>query len=105
MQFYGFLIMGLLFIVCGIGHDWFLNEEAPRYRQWLFLIVYAFTFLFRYVELIRVCFICWDTDDELEYQTVIHTTTVIALTCDSHSYTHKCTIGVIVILVQIRLPS
>jgi len=47
IQFFGFLIMGTLFCICGYGRDWFLSSEVgSEYRQWLFLFFYSLTFLF-----------------------------------------------------------
>ena len=51
IQLMGFLVMGLLFCICGYGHDWFLGEaatanEGSGARQWLFLFLYSLTFLF-----------------------------------------------------------
>jgi hypothetical protein len=44
----GFCMMGLLFFVCGVFRDWFLQEGAPFSRKVLFLVLYSLTFLFRY---------------------------------------------------------
>jgi len=44
VQVNGFLMMSILFLICGIGHDWLL--EGGTMRKWLFMILYALTFLF-----------------------------------------------------------
>ncbi len=47
VQINGFVIMGVLFFICGIGHDWFLSAEGiAAGRQWIFLLIYSLTFLF-----------------------------------------------------------
>ena len=48
VQLMGFCMMGLLFFVCGVFRDWFLQEGAPFSRKVLFLVLYSLTFLFRY---------------------------------------------------------
>lgn len=48
VQLMGFCMMGLLFFVCGVFRDWFLEEGAPFSRKVLFLVLYSLTFLFRY---------------------------------------------------------
>jgi hypothetical protein len=47
VQLMGFCMMGLLFFVCGVFRDWFLQEGAPFSRKVLFLVLYSLTFLFR----------------------------------------------------------
>jgi Sugar (and other) transporter len=44
----GFLVMGLLFVICGTYHDWFLAPDLPNVllRKILFLLLYSMTFLF-----------------------------------------------------------
>lgn len=42
----GFLAMALCFVICGGAHDWFLDGDENSPRRWLFLLVYALTFLF-----------------------------------------------------------
>ena len=44
VQVNGFLMMSILFLICGIGHDWLL--EGGVIRKWLFMVLYALTFLF-----------------------------------------------------------
>lgn len=44
VQINGFLAMSVLFLICGVGHDWLL--EGGIIRKWLFMILYALTFLF-----------------------------------------------------------
>lgn len=46
IQFNGFLIMALLFTICGLFHDWFVEPNSPPYRKWMFLLLYSLTFLF-----------------------------------------------------------
>lgn len=52
IQLIGFLTMGILFCICGYGHDWFLESSnlegstVTTGRQWLFLFLYSLTFLF-----------------------------------------------------------
>lgn len=47
IQLMGFIIMGVLFCICGYGRNWFLTDELGyEYRQWLFLFFYSLTFLF-----------------------------------------------------------
>ena len=47
VQINGFIMMGILFFICGIGHDWFLSVEGiASGRQWIFLLIYSLTFLF-----------------------------------------------------------
>jgi PHS family inorganic phosphate transporter-like MFS transporter len=48
IQFNGFIIMAFLFFICTLFHDWFVEENSPPYRKWLFLLLYSLTFLFRY---------------------------------------------------------
>lgn len=47
VQMMGFCMMGILFLICGIFRDWFLQEGAPFSRKILFLVLYSLTFLFR----------------------------------------------------------
>jgi PHS family inorganic phosphate transporter-like MFS transporter len=42
----GFLAMALCFAICGFAHDWFLDGSKHSLKRWLFLVVYALTFLF-----------------------------------------------------------
>ena len=51
VQMMGFFMMGILFFICGVFRDWFLQEGAPFSRKILFLVLYSLTFLFRYVTL------------------------------------------------------
>jgi MFS transporter, PHS family, inorganic phosphate transporter len=61
IQMMGFTMMGLLFFICGWGHDWLLadiNPSSPspssanpspmvaQLKQWGFLLLYSLTFLF-----------------------------------------------------------
>jgi len=50
MQLGGFIAIGMLFVVCGYGHDWFIGIEESvvplRVRQTLFLLLYSLTFFF-----------------------------------------------------------
>lgn len=48
VQFMGFMMMAILFLICGLGHSWFLAEvsEGYSYRKWMFLFLYGLTFLF-----------------------------------------------------------
>jgi Sugar (and other) transporter len=48
VQLMGFLVMGLLFVICGTYHDWFLAPDLPNVllRKILFLLLYSMTFLF-----------------------------------------------------------
>ena len=47
VQMMGFIMMGVLFLICGMFRDWFLAEGAPFSRKVLFLVLYSLTFLFR----------------------------------------------------------
>lgn len=45
-------MMGLLFFICGFFYDWLMDESDPNhssYHKYIFLLVYALTFLFRFV--------------------------------------------------------
>lgn len=53
VQMLGFVVMSIIFLICGTGHDWFLglppyeNSTIPlRVRQLGFLLLYALTFFF-----------------------------------------------------------
>ena len=56
VQMLGFFVMGILFLICGLGRSWFLGSslhggtdgtyEKHKWRQWLFLLIYGLTFLF-----------------------------------------------------------
>ena len=53
VQILGFIVMSVIFLICGTGHDWFLglppyeNSTIPlRVRQLGFLLLYALTFFF-----------------------------------------------------------
>ena len=50
IQFFGFLIMGILYFTCAYGYDYLLGEHAAEYygKYW-FLLIYSLTFLFRSV--------------------------------------------------------
>ena len=47
VQMMGFFMMGILFLLCGMFRNWFLEEGAPFSRKVLFLVLYSLTFLFR----------------------------------------------------------
>jgi len=48
VQFMGFMMMAILFLICGLGHSWFLADVSGgfSYRKWMFLFLYGLTFLF-----------------------------------------------------------
>ena len=46
IQMFGFLLMGTCFLVLGVGHEWFTAVGAPVGRKYLYVGVYALTFLF-----------------------------------------------------------
>lgn len=48
IQLQGFLCMGILFAICGYGYEWFLDPAGGSMRKWIFMVLYALTFLFRY---------------------------------------------------------
>jgi len=46
VQLLGFVMMSACFFVLWIGHDWFTHDAAPKERKYMYLGVYALTFLF-----------------------------------------------------------
>jgi hypothetical protein len=48
IQFNGFVCMAILFGICGAGYKWFLDPQGSPIRKWIFMAIYALTFMFRY---------------------------------------------------------
>lgn len=48
VQMMGFSMMAILFFICGFAFDWLLGEHSTMMGRYLFMIIYALTFLFRY---------------------------------------------------------
>jgi MFS family permease len=48
LQMLGFCMMSLLFFICCLAYDWLLDssEGVSPYRKYVFLLIYALTFLF-----------------------------------------------------------
>jgi hypothetical protein len=51
LQMFGFLMMGVLFFLCSAWYDWLMEAGGGVERKYLFLVLYALTFLFRYAYL------------------------------------------------------
>lgn len=48
LQMLGFTMMALLFAICSVFYTWLMDPEGGTVRKYLFLLIYALTFLFRY---------------------------------------------------------
>lgn len=62
LQMLGFSCMAGLFFICAIAYEWLMDPGGSMYRKYLFLLIYALTFLFRYVLLcilLRVMWFCF----------------------------------------------
>jgi len=46
IQMMGFFMMSICFFVLWIGHDWFTNNAAPAERKYMYIGIYALSFLF-----------------------------------------------------------
>lgn len=46
IQMLGFFMMSICFFVLWIGHDWFTNNAAPTERKYMYIGIYALSFLF-----------------------------------------------------------
>jgi hypothetical protein len=47
LQMLGFTMMALLFCICSVFYKWLMDENGGMGRKYLFLLIYALTFLFR----------------------------------------------------------
>lgn len=47
IQMMGFIVMSILFYLCGFCYDYLLGESSGFTGKYLFLLIYSFTFLFR----------------------------------------------------------
>ena len=47
LQMMGFTCMAGLFFICAIAYEWLMDPTGSMYRKYLFLLIYALTFLFR----------------------------------------------------------
>jgi len=46
VQLLGFSVMSACFFVLWLGHDWFTHGAVPKERKYIYLFIYALTFLF-----------------------------------------------------------
>lgn len=47
LQMLGFTMMGVLFLICSVSYEWLMDPLGGSGRKYLFLMIYALTFLFR----------------------------------------------------------
>jgi hypothetical protein len=61
LQMLGFAMMALLFCTCSVFYRWLMDPAGGSLRKYAFLLIYALTFLFRYVVFKLVAFVvhCW----------------------------------------------
>ena len=59
LQMFGFFCMAIMFFLCALSYDWLMQPTGGIMRKYIFLLIYALTFLFRYLFLnTMMCIVC-----------------------------------------------